>query len=84
MRSSKRLSFLPYLVCFCGICVTLISGIPDAVCQSVQQRLRLRLNPSTFNPASFPEPIEIGALSAYERPLPTMIEYDRLLQAMPA
>jgi hypothetical protein len=24
------------------------------------------------------EPIEIGALSAYERPLPTMIEYDRL------
>jgi hypothetical protein len=26
------------------------------------------------------EPIEIGALSAYERPLPTMIEYDRLLQ----
>src|SRR5260370_32701127 len=25
------------------------------------------------------EAIEIGALSAYERPLPTMIEYDRLL-----
>ena len=24
------------------------------------------------------EPIEIGALSAFERPLPTMIEYDRL------
>ena len=24
------------------------------------------------------DPIEIGALSAYERPLPTMIEYDRL------
>jgi len=24
------------------------------------------------------EAIEIGALSAYERPLPTMIEYDRL------
>jgi hypothetical protein len=24
------------------------------------------------------EPIEIGTLSAYERPLPTMIEYDRL------
>jgi hypothetical protein len=30
------------------------------------------------------EPIEIGALSAYERPLPTMIEYDRLLQAVQA
>jgi hypothetical protein len=24
------------------------------------------------------EPIEIGALAAYERPLPSMIEYDRL------
>jgi hypothetical protein len=30
------------------------------------------------------EPIEIGALSAYERPLPTMVEYDRLLQAVQA
>jgi hypothetical protein len=34
------------------------------------------------------EAIEIGALSAYERPLPTMIEYDRLfsrgLQAVQA
>lgn len=25
-----------------------------------------------------PEPIEIGTLAAYERPLPTMMEYDRL------
>ena len=25
------------------------------------------------------EPIEIGALAAYERPLPTMIEYNQLL-----
>ena len=25
-----------------------------------------------------PEPVEIGVLAAYERPLPTMIEYDRL------
>jgi hypothetical protein len=30
------------------------------------------------------EPIEIGTLSAYERPLPSMIEYDRLLQAVQA
>ena len=27
---------------------------------------------------SVAETIEIGALSAYERPLPTMVEYDRL------
>ena len=25
------------------------------------------------------EPVEIGALSAYERPLPTMAQYDQLL-----
>jgi transposase len=25
-----------------------------------------------------PEPVEVGTLAAYERPLPTMIEYDRL------
>jgi hypothetical protein len=27
---------------------------------------------------AIPEPVEIGVLAAYERPLPTMIEYDRL------
>ena len=27
------------------------------------------------------ETIEIGALAAYERPLPTMIEYNQLLSA---
>ena len=27
------------------------------------------------------EPVEIGSLSAYERPLPTMIEYDQLFSS---
>ena len=30
------------------------------------------------------EAIEIGALSAYERPLPSMIEYDRLFSNLQA
>jgi len=59
---------------------------------AVQQALDLAAKTSR-DPPSAPlrsvaahagEPIEIGALSAYERPLPTMIEYDRLLQAVQA
>ena len=45
--------------------------------------VRLLLSAARLAPRSVPEAIEIGALRDYDRPLPTLGNYDRLLSREP-
>jgi len=55
---------------------TAVGQALDLGCEDVAAIRHLLLSDQLQHAAG--EAIEIGALSAYERPLPTMIEYDRL------
>jgi sirohydrochlorin ferrochelatase len=51
-------------------------------CSDVSAVLLL-LNTGKARQRGVPEPVEIGSLSRYDRPQPTMIDYDQLLQKWP-